>query len=162
MKNGIKTLAIWLVIGVIILFVVPAVLDGTNKQMTYSELLSKIEAGEVTDISISYDGDSAKVKLKDDNSIKNVNLPGINNLLDNLNDSMKENNVNVFREDESFLATLGDWILPVTSIVMLFFLMMLFLVGNQAGQKGTMTFGKSRARLLNGNDKNKITFDDVA
>ena len=130
--------------------------------MTYSELLSKIEAGEVTDISISYDGDSAKVKLKDDNSIKNVNLPGINNLLDNLNDSMKENNVNVFREDESFLATIGDWILPVTSIVMLFVLMMLFLGGNQAGQKGTMTFGKSRARLLNGNDKNKITFDDVA
>jgi len=162
LKNGIKTLAIWLVIGVIILFVVPAVLDGTNKQMTYSELLSKIEAGEVTDISISYDGDSAKVKLKDDNSIKNVNLPGINNLLDNLNDSMKENNVNVFREDESFLATIGDWILPVTSIVMLFVLMMLFLGGNQAGQKGTMTFGKSRARLLNGNDKNKITFDDVA
>ena len=162
MKNGIKTLAIWLVIGVIILFVVPAVLDGTNKQMTYSELLSKIEAGEVTDISISYDGDSAKVKLKDDNSIKNVNLPGINNLLDDLNDSMKENNVNVFREDESFLATVGDWILPVTSIVMLFVLMMLFLGGNQAGQKGTMTFGKSRARLLNGNDKNKITFDDVA
>ena len=162
MKNGIKTLAIWLVIGVIILFAVPAVLDGTNKQMTYSELLSKIEAGEVTDISISYDGDSAKVKLKDDNSIKNVNLPGINNLLDNLNDSMKENNVNVFREDESFLATIGDWILPVTSIVMLFVLMMLFLGGNQAGQKGTMTFGKSRARLLNGNDKNKITFDDVA
>ena len=162
MKNGIKTLAIWLVIGVIILFVVPAVLDGTNKQMTYSELLSKIEAGEVTDISISYDGDSAKVKLKDDNSIKNVNLPGINNLLDNLNDSMKKNNVNVFREDESFLATIGDWILPVTSIVMLFVLMMLFLGGNQAGQKGTMTFGKSRARLLNGNDKNKITFDDVA
>ena len=130
--------------------------------MTYSELLSKIEAGEVTDISISYDGDSAKVKLKDDNSIKNVNLPGIINLLDNLNDSMKENNVNVFREDESFLATVGDWILPVTSIVMLFVLMMLFLGGNQAGQKGTMTFGKSRARLLNGNDKNKITFDDVA
>ena len=162
MKNGIKTLAIWLVIGVIILFVVPAVLDGTNKQMTYSELLSKIEAGEVTDISINYDGDSAKVKLKDDNSIKNVNLPGINNLLDNLNDSMKENNVNVFREDESFLATIGDWILPVTSIVMLFVLMMLFLGGNQAGQKGTMTFGKSRARLLNGNDKNKVTFDDVA
>ena len=162
MKNGIKTLAIWLVLGVIILFVVPAVLDGTNKQMTYSELLSKIEAGEVTDISISYDGDSAKVKLKDDNSIKNVNLPGIINLLDNLNDSMKENNVNVFREDESFLATVGDWILPVTSIVMLFVLMMLFLGGNQAGQKGTMTFGKSRARLLNGNDKNKITFDDVA
>ena len=52
MKNGIKTLAIWLVIGVIILFVVPAVLDGTNKQMTYSELLSKIEAGEVKEIEI--------------------------------------------------------------------------------------------------------------
>ena len=34
-------------------------------------------------------------------------------------------------------------------------------VNNQGGNK-TMTFGKSRARLVNDGDKNKVTFEDVA
>ena len=46
MRNSIKTLAAWLVIGIILLFIIPAILNGTNKELTYSELLSKIEAGE--------------------------------------------------------------------------------------------------------------------
>ena len=54
MRNSIKTLAAWLVIGIILLFIIPAILNGTNNELTYSELLSKIEAGEVTDIEIAY------------------------------------------------------------------------------------------------------------
>ena len=83
MKNGIKTLAIWLVIGIIIIFVLPAILNSANNTLTYSELLSKIEAGEVTDVEINYEGKEAKVKLKDDSNIKNVNIPDVENLLTN-------------------------------------------------------------------------------
>lgn len=64
MKNSIKTLAAWLVIGIILLFIIPAIINGTNNELTYSELLTKIEAGEVTDIEIEYGGESARVKLK--------------------------------------------------------------------------------------------------
>ena len=33
---------------------------------------------------------------------------------------------------------------------------------NSQGGSKTMTFGKSRARMINQNEKNKITFEDVA
>ena len=85
LKNSIKTLAAWLVIGIILLFIIPAILNGTNNELTYSELLSKIEAGEVTDIEIAYGGESARVKLKNDSNIKNVNITSVYNLMENLN-----------------------------------------------------------------------------
>ena len=70
LKNSIKTLAVWLIVGIILLFVIPAVLDTSNKELTYSELITRIEAGEVSDIEIEYGGESAKVKLKNDSNIK--------------------------------------------------------------------------------------------
>ncbi len=162
MKNGIKTLAIWLVIGIIIIFVLPAILNSANNRLTYSELLNKVEAGEVTDIEIDYEGKEARVKIKDDSNIKTVNLPNVDNLLDNLNEAMQTNNVNVTSQDEPFWLIVSDLLLPVSSIIMILLILMLFMGGAQGQQKGTMTFGKSRARMLNSNDKNKITFNDVA
>ncbi len=162
MKNSIKTLAVWIIIGIILLFTISAVLNGTNRELTYSELLAKIEAGEVTDIEIEYGGTAAKVKLKNDSNIKNVNIPSVENLMDNLNNSMKENSINVVEADKSFLLVVSDLLLPVSSILLLILMAMLFLGGPGGQQKGTMTFGKSKARMIGGNDRNKITFNDVA
>ena len=162
MKNSIKTLAVWLIIGIILLFVIPAILNGSNTELTYSELLTKIEAGEVTDIEIEYGGESARVKLKNDSNIKNVNIPSVDNLMENLNESMQNNSINVVEADKSFLLIVSDLLLPISSILLLVLMAMLFLGGTGGQQKGTMTFGKSRARMLNSNDKNKVTFADVA
>ncbi len=162
MRNGIKTLAIWLVIGIIIIFVLPAILNGANNTLTYSELLSKIESGEVTDVEIDYEGKEAQVKLKNDSNIKNVNIPNVENLLENLNASMQGNAVNVTSADEPFWGVVSELLLPISSIIMIFLILMLFMGGASGQQKGTMTFGKSRAKMLNSNDKNKVTFNDVA
>ena len=162
MRNSIKTLAAWLVIGIILLFIIPAILNGTNKELTYSELLSKIEAGEVTDIEIAYGGESAKVKLKNDSNIKNVNIPSVDNLMENLNTSMNENTIKVIEADKSFWLIVSDLLLPISSIVLLVLMFMLFIGGPQSQGKGAMPFGKSKARMLTANDRNKVTFKDVA
>ena len=162
MKNSIKTLAAWLVIGIILLFIIPAILNGTNNELTYSELLSKIEAGEVTDIEIAYGGESARVKLKNDSNIKNVNIPSVDNLMENLNTSMTDNIINVTEADKSFWLIVSDLLLPISSIVLLILMFMLFIGGPQSQGKGTMPFGKSKARMLTANDRNKVTFKDVA
>ena len=162
MKNSIKTLAAWLVIGIILLFIIPAILNGTNNELTYSELLSKIEAGEVTDIEIAYGGESARVKLKNDSNIKNVNIPSVDNLMENLNTSMTDNTINVTEADKSFWLIVSDLLLPISSIVLLVLMFMLFIGGPQSQGKGTMPFGKSKARMLTANDRNKVTFKDVA
>ena len=162
MKNSIKTLAAWLVIGIILLFIIPAILNGTNNELTYSELLAKIEAGEVTDIEIAYGGESARVKLKNDSNIKNVNIPSVDNLMENLNSSMTENTINVTEADKSFWLIVSDLLLPISSIVLLILMFMLFIGGPQSQGKGAMPFGKSKARMVSANDRNKVTFKDVA
>ena len=162
MKNSIKTLAAWLVIGIILLFIIPAILNGTNNELTYSELLAKIEAGDVTDIEIAYGGESARVKLKNDSNIKNVNIPSVDNLMENLNSSMTENTINVTEADKSFWLIVSDLLLPISSIVLLILMFMLFIGGPQSQGKGAMPFGKSKARMVSANDRNKVTFKDVA
>ena len=140
MKNSIKTLSAWLIIGIILLFIIPAILNGTNNEITYSELLAKIEAGEVTDIEIAYGGESARVKLKNDSNIKNVNVPSVDNLMENLNSSMTENTINVTEADKSFWLIVSDLLLPISSIVLLILMFMLFIGGPQSQGKGVMPY----------------------
>ena len=162
MKSGIKTLAIWLVIGVIVIFVLPAILNNASNKLTYSELLSMVESGSVTDIEIEYEGEGARVKLKDDPNVKTVNIPSVDNLLENLNTSMQENNVNVTYQDEPFWLIVSNLLLPISSIIMILLVLMLFMGGAQGQARGPMTFGKSRAKMLNNSMKNRVTFNDVA
>ena len=48
MKSGLKTLGMWLIIGVIFIVLLTTIMDNSNSKMNYSELVTKIEAGEVT------------------------------------------------------------------------------------------------------------------
>ena len=70
LKNSIKTLAMWLIIFVIFMVLITSILDNSNNKLAYSELISKIEAGEVKEIEISAEGTSAEVLLKNDNMPK--------------------------------------------------------------------------------------------
>ena len=84
LKSGIKTLAMWLIIGIIFVVLLTSILDNDSNKLAYSELIAKIEAGEVSEIELSADGTTAEVKLKEDNYKKQVNIPSIDNLMDNL------------------------------------------------------------------------------
>ena len=66
MKNGIKTLAMWLIIGVIFIVVLSSVMTNTSTKLKYSELITKINEGKVESIVINSNGDSATVELSDD------------------------------------------------------------------------------------------------
>ena len=163
MKNGIKTFTMWLIVGIILLFVIPQVIELSNKKMTYSELIEKANNGEVTDIVIDYSGTGAVVKLKDDPNVKKVNIPNVQNLMDNLNDAMKQNKVSVTMDDEPFFAIVSDLLIPISSIILIFLMLLLFMGGPQRqGGTGAMPFGKSKAKVINSNSKTKVTFNDVA
>ena len=43
MKNGIKTLAMWLIIGIIFMVVLVTIVDSGDSKLSYSDLLVKIE-----------------------------------------------------------------------------------------------------------------------
>ena len=93
MKSGIKTLAMWL-IG-IVLFVVLLNANFNNKEtkMSYSELINKVKAGEVTDITISSDGETAEVTLDSTTVKKEVTIPSLDSFMDKITESMEERKI---------------------------------------------------------------------
>ena len=164
MKNSIKTLATWLIIIVILIVLVNSIFDSSNNKLSYSELVSKVASGEVKEIEIAADGTTAEVKLKNENLVKQVNIPSIDSLMDTLQDSMKEGTVEVSEKSESIFMIILSLLTPFGILIIFFIFWFLFMgAGNQGNNGGkTMSFGKSRAKMLNPTDKNKITFDDVA
>lgn len=100
MKNSIKTLAVWLIIGVIFIVLVSSIISNNSTKFAYSDLIAKIEAGEVKEIEIDSSGTSANVKLKNE-SVKEVNIPSIDSLMDSLKEPMKEKSITVIEKSES-------------------------------------------------------------
>ena len=163
MKNSLKTLAVWLIIGIIIIVSISTIVENANSKLTYSELVAKIEAGQVDKIELEAGGGSAIVKLKNDNGEKKVNIPSVDNLMENLQDHMKNGQVSVTEKSESVWALILTFLTPI-GILLIFIIFWIFMMGTANGQGGnkTMTFGKSKARMLNPTDKNRVMFDDVA
>ena len=75
MKGKLKTFATWLICGIIFIVVLSTILDNTNTKMTYSELISKIEQGEVKEIELESDGKTANVTIERQTIPKEVNIP---------------------------------------------------------------------------------------
>ena len=165
MKNSIKTLAMWLIIGIILVVLISSIVENRDNKLAYSELISKIEAGEVKEITLSSDGVKAEVKLKNENFTKEVNIPSVENLMNSLNDSMKAGTVKVTEKSESIWMVIFSLLTPFGILIIFFIFWFLFMNSGAQGGAGsnkTMSFGKSRAKILNPTDKTKVTFNDVA
>ena len=162
MKNGIKSLAVWLIILIIFVVLLSSVMDNSGNKLAYSELLTNMEKGSVTAIEIQDGGEKALVEIKGDNIPKEVNIPDISSFMTYAQDLLKSNSFTLTEKPESIFLRGLYLIIPFGIIVIvLLFGMLLLNPGNQGGNK-TMSFGKSRARVSNGAEKTKVTFDDVA
>ena len=162
MKNGIKSLAIWLIIGIILIVVISSVIENSNSKMTYSELIENIDEGAVTSIKLNSSGESATITLTDKTQ-KQVNIPSLDKFMDYVQEYIKNGNLGLEEESQSIWITLLSLVTPF-GLLIIFFVFWFFMMnpGNVQGGNKTMTFGKSRARIINTAEKNKITFDDVA
>ena len=164
MKGKLKTLAIWLIIAIIFIVLLTSVIDNANTKMTYSDLLNKMEIGEVKQIEINSGGKSAYVKLDGENNTKEVNIPSIESFMNYSNNLIKDGKIILTEKSESVLITVLSLLSPF-GITIIFFVFWFLLMNRQVGQNGagrTMSFGKSKARMTSPEDKNKITFKDVA
>ena len=162
MTNGIKSLAIWLIVGIILIVLISSIMENSNSKMTYSDLIGNIEQGNVSSVELASDGKSATVTLTD-NSQKQVNIPSLDSFVTYVQDHIKAGTLSVEEDSESIWVTLLSLITPF-GLLIIFLIFWFFMMSSTGGQNGskTMTFGKSRARMLNVAEKNKINFDDVA
>lgn len=163
MKNGIKTLAMWLIIGVILIVLISSIVDNSNYKMTYSELIENIEVGNVDEIKVKSDGGSAAVTLKSEKVDKEVNIPSLESFMNYSQDYLKAGAFKLTEESESIFMMVLSLLTPFGLLIIFFIFWFVMMSGgnNQAGNK-TMSFGKSKARMMGPTEKNKVTFDDVA
>ena len=165
MKSGLKTFGGWLIVGVIVIVLLTSIMDSSEKKMTYSELINKMEMAEVEKIEISSDGTSAYVTLKEGNNIqKEVNIPSLDSFMDYANTFLKEGSIELSEKSQSMLITIIGLLSPF-GLLIIFFIFW-FLIMNGGAQSGgaskSVSFGKSKAKMMTPADKNKITFEDVA
>ena len=170
LKNGIKTLATWLILGVIFIVLLNSVFNNTDTKMSYSELISSISNGQVSEISLSASDNKATVTLKESDSTgttsksipKEVAIPSIDAFMEEIADDIKAGEITVIQEEESILITILSAFSPFIILIIFLVFWLVLMNPNQNGNK-SISFGKSKARMLNSNDdKTKITFKDVA
>ncbi len=164
MKKSLKTLAMWLILGIIFIVVISSIMDNSQNKMKYSELMLSIESGKVNNIELTSDGTKAYVTLKDDPRVeKEVNIPSVDSFMDKVSTYLVEGSFTLEEKSQSAIITILSLLSPF-GIIIIFFIFWFLIMGSNQGGAGnkTMSFGKSRARMMGAADKTKVTFDDVA
>ena len=164
MKNSIKTLAMWLIIGIIFIIVLSSIMENSNTKLKYSELITKINEGKVESIEIEADGRTATVELSDDKVAKQVNIPDMGSFMSYSEEFIKNGAFSLEEKSESIFITILSLLTPF-GLLIIFMIFWFFMMGGaNSGQPGgkTLSFGKSKARMMTPADRNKVSFDDVA
>ena len=172
MKKSLKTLAMWLIISIIFIILISSILDNKENKMSYSELLTALQNGTVESIELEVDKGMIKteetgkgyVKIKNNNKIeKQVDIPNVESFMSTVSKYLEEGTVELSQKTESILITILNLLAPIGILIIFFVFMFLFMGTSQGGAGNkTMSFGKSRARMMGTAEKTRVTFEDVA
>lgn len=161
-KTGlIKSIVSYLIFIGIIALILSYLQTSVTKEISYTTLMSKISAGEVKSIALSYDKTSAKVLYKDDQVVRVVDIPSASAFMEAVTDKISSGEFDLTVEEESGWTIFFAALPTICTIVLM--LIILFVLTQQlgAGNGKINNFGKNRAKLTDPNAK-KVTFDDVA
>lgn len=162
MKSSLKTIGMWLIIGLICLVLISSILENAETKMTYDELMKEISNTRVEKIELSSNGKKAYVKIKNSNVEKEVNIPSLDAFMTAINDDLTEKTFTLEEKTQSIWITILSLLSPFAIVIVLLLFWFLMMGNSQGNGNKTMTFGKSRAKVLGATDKAKITFKDVA
>lgn len=155
-KGSLKTLLIWLVIGVsiIALFNLFSIQQKSEKEIIFSEFILKLQSNQIEEVQIK--DNTITGKLKDGTLFRTfyINYP---DLVKELSSQGIKVSVKPPEQTPWYLNFLISW----GPIIFLIFLWIMFMKQMQAGSSRAMSFGKARARMVS-NKSIKVTFSDVA
>ena len=157
---NLKNVALWLFIafiafGLFNLFGGPGSDSSRSIELTYSQFLDEVDAGSITDVVIK--GKDITGKYSDGRSFKTYE-PNDPTLVDRLNE--RGVNISAVPLDDGYPSLLGI-LISWFPMLLLIGVWIFFMRQMQGGKGGAMGFGRSKAKLLTEN-KNKVTFNDVA
>ena len=162
MKSNLKTIGMWLIIGIICIILISAIMERAETKMSYDELVVAINNEKVESIKLEADGNKAYVMLKNNNIEKEVNIPSIDAFMAEISDDLANQSFTFEEKSQSIWITILGLLSPFAIIIAFFVFWLLLSSNGQGGGNKTMSFGKSRARVVGGAEKGKVTFKDVA
>ena len=156
---NLRNLAIWGVIVVVLIGVYSVVSQGGRgggaaSEISYSQLLRRIDSGEVR--TAIFHGPVIEARTSDGKTITSTTP----NNPDDLVKRLESRGADIQFKAPGGLSLVGI-LVNMLPILLLIGVWIFFMRQMQGGAKGAMGFGKSKARLLTEN-KNRITFEEVA
>jgi cell division protease FtsH len=159
MKNAL----LWMAIVGMTFFAVQNAYQAAPKQsMTYSEFVSLVNKDQISSVSFKGDGFTIDGTLGDGSTFTTTRPLYIQD--DRLMNDLFAHQVEVLGEQpesDSIWSQLLVASFPILIILAIFFFFMRQMQGGPGGKGGPMSFGKSKAKMLEGG-KVKTTFKDVA
>ncbi|MBM3748540.1 MAG: ATP-dependent zinc metalloprotease FtsH [Acidobacteria bacterium] len=158
MNSNVKTAVFWVVLICVVVLLWTVVRSGRTRperQLTFTEFMTEVEAGKVRKVTIS--GIEVRGEYKDENIGLRAAIPG--NYPD-VYKLLREKGVNTeIRETSS--GNLVSVLINAVPFVLLLAFWIFMMRQMQSGGNKALSFGKSRARLHSSQQK-KVTFKDVA
>ncbi len=163
MKKSFKGIGQLIAVIIVVCFFGALIADNSKvEDLTYDKLLAHIESGDVASIELSNETSTATVVLEGSSTEYPVNIPNRQAFMEYAHSRLEDGkSFEITEASPSLALTLIDYITPIGLVIMLI-LFWVFMMQSVGGGKGAMSFTKSRAKLFNPEDKNKITFKDVA
>jgi len=158
-NNVTKNIALWLVIGLVLVMIFQSFsqTERPGRQVSFSEFIHQVEQGNVTQVTIK--GDRISGSMLDGNRFSTY-APKDSGVVETL----RNNDVSITAKPEEgtsmLVSILISWF-PMLLLIAVWIFFMRQMQGGGAGGKGAMSFGKSKAKMLN-DDTNKVRFEDVA
>ncbi len=158
-----RNILIWLAISGITFVAIQNIYNQSPSQnMNYSEFVSLVNKDQISQVSFKGDGYTIEGVTQEGNSFTTTRPIYVQD--DQLMTDLFEHRVEVLGEEpqrESIWTQLLVASFPILIILAIFFFFMRQMQGGMGGRGGPMSFGKSKAKLLEGG-KVKTTFRDVA
>ncbi len=160
MSDLVKNLMLWVVVAVVLMVVFQSFSPKTagSDDIIYSQFISDVRNDRIKEVDIASDERTIKF-VRTDGSKGLTNAPRRD---ERLIDDLLKHDVAIKQAPPESGVTIWALLinfLPVLLIIGFWFFMMRQM--QQGGSKGAMSFGRSRAKLLN-EDQTKVTFADVA
>ena len=162
MSELVKNILMWLFIAVTLFTVFNNFSSESQSEViSYSEFIAQVESDQVLSVEFQNDNYTITGKTVNGNNFETVKPPF---LQDDLSEVLKDHRVSVIGEkpeQQSILKQLLIASFPILIILAVFIFFMLQMQGGMSGKSGPMSFGRSKAKMLEGG-KVKTNFSDVA
>ena len=162
-RNALKTLLIYIALFGLVILAINLFEAPQTKEMSYTELMQKIEENNVQSIELGTSRLNAEVKLKDEeNVIRIVDIPSATTFIESVQDRVTAGEFELSVAQETVMEAIAPYIPNVLLLLGTLFILMFVLRKTNDSNNKAMNFGKSRAQKIDKNSPKKVTFKDVA